>query len=98
MTENKPIIINRVDVRMCKYAIPTMASFKCGIDWENCNELDCYFKQLARKTQECEQAEQKLERIRQMLKKGAKIHDDIVVNKSILQIIEEIENEFTTEN
>lgn len=36
-------------------------------------------------------AEQKLERIRQMLKNGVKIHDDIIVNKSILQIIDEVE-------
>ena len=36
-------------------------------------------------------AEQKLERIRQVLKNGVKIHDDIIVNKSILQIIDEVE-------
>lgn len=38
-----------------------------------------------------EQAEQKLERIKEMLKKCVKIHDDIIVNKSILQIIDEVE-------
>lgn len=46
---------------------------------------------LKHKTQECEQAEQKLKRIRQILKNGVKIHDDIIVNKSILQIIDEVE-------
>ena len=40
-----------------------------------------------------EQAEQKLERIRQVLKNGVKIHDDIIVNKSILQIIDEVNDE-----
>ena len=41
--------------------------------------------------EQVKQAEQKLERIRQMLKNGVKIHDDIIVNKSILQIIDEVE-------
>lgn len=35
-------------------------------------------------------AEQKLEQIKEMLKKCVKIHDDIIVNKSILQIIDEV--------
>lgn len=39
---------------------------------------------------EKEQAEQKLESVIQMLKNGVKIHDDIIVNKSILQIIDEV--------
>ena len=42
---------------------------------------------------ENEQAEQKLERVRQMLKNGVKIHDDIIVNKSILQIIDEVNDD-----
>ena len=42
------------------------------------------------KSNKLKQAEQRLERIRQMLKNGVKIHDDIVVNKSILQIIDEV--------
>lgn len=42
------------------------------------------------KSNKLKQAEQRLERIIQMLKNGVKIHDDIIVNKSILQIIDEV--------
>lgn len=61
MTENKPIMIDGVDVSHCKhfknrsciadYLLTDMvfSEAKC----ELCK--DCYFKQLARKTQECEE-------------------------------------------
>lgn len=106
MTENKPIMIDGIDVSKCCNAEQTATTLKCTInDWTHCDGQDCYFKQLTRKTQERkelkkqlnqlksakEQAEQKLKQIRQMLKNGVKIHDDIIVNKSILQIIDEVE-------
>lgn len=65
MTENKPIMIDGVDVSGCKkldreYA-PNYPEIG-GYDWFNecketstdCQGRNCLFKQLARKTQECE--------------------------------------------
>ena len=150
MPENKPIMIDGVDVSGCIFY---QANFEEDFDvkikhfcsnWHNScesiNNSSCYYKQLTHKTQECEelkgrlkyireenkylkesatdkqidfvalnnhikalefqlnqlkatkeQAEQKFERIRQVLKNGVKIHDDIIVNKQILQIIDEVE-------
>lgn len=75
MTENKPIIVDGVDVAGCEFAVKPIndnkikchcakgllqlakmheqpESIKSGLCENNSN---CYFKQLARKTQECEE-------------------------------------------
>lgn len=109
MTENKPIIIDGVDVNRCKhfknrtciadYLLTDMdfSEAKCKL----CK--DCYFKQLARKTRECEQAEQKLEKVRQVCAKAKNVGENIndmytaklsglyLKSRQILQIIDEVE-------
>ena len=53
---DKQIIIDGCDVSGCKHAIPTTTTPKCGIkDWIHCDGLNCYYKQLKRKEQECEE-------------------------------------------
>lgn len=63
MTDEEPIIIHDVDVSKCKYYYTDFRinKVKCSVDdiyhCESgylCEGEDCYFKQLARKRQECE--------------------------------------------
>lgn len=55
MTENKPIYVDGVDVAGCEFHSSTPSSELCYMKGNKCNDnLNCYFKQLARKTQECE--------------------------------------------
>ena len=68
----EPIIIDGVDVSGCKYLgkgrICNAEREEDGYtDWACCNpELnDCYFKQLARKTQECENLKEDYEEVEQ---------------------------------
>lgn len=57
MTDKEPIIIDGVDVSKCKY-LPY-----CNDKQGNCAfEPNCYFKQLARKTQECEELKEENDR------------------------------------
>lgn len=67
MTENKPIYVDGINVSECihyknngKCRIP---HYQQSIKYTccNCNEWDCYFKQLTRKTQECEDLKEQLE-------------------------------------
>lgn len=57
MTDKEQIIINGVNVSKCKY----LRGDYCDLHMENeflchCEDYpDCYFKQLANKTQECEE-------------------------------------------
>lgn len=68
MSKEEPIIINGVDVSGCEYACntafgkngckhPMMKNIYCS------KNPNCYFKQLARKTTECEKYEQALDEI-----------------------------------
>lgn len=95
MTENKPIMVDGVDVSKCTH----YADSECLIDYylmygyeishygycKDCK--DCYFKQLASKTKECKQAEQKLERIAEFVKTFDEEDETRVI---ILQIIDEV--------
>ena len=76
--ENKPIIIDGVDVSGCLFY---QSNFEEDYDvrikhfcsnWHNScesrNNSNCYFKQLARKTQECEELKERLERTEEDLK------------------------------
>lgn len=50
------IIIDGVDVSGCEYSSTTPSSVLCYMKGNKCNDNpNCYFKQLARKTQECEE-------------------------------------------
>lgn len=55
MTDKEQIIIDGIDVSKCKY-LPY-----CNDKQGNCAfEPNCYFKQLARKTKECEELRKEL--------------------------------------
>lgn len=65
MTDEEQIIIDGVDVTGCTWCDfePDVEPYCCINDGEDLNCEDnpnCYFKQLARKTQECEQKEKEL--------------------------------------
>ena len=67
MTDKEPIIIDGVDVSKCKY-LPY-----CNDKQGNCAfEPNCYFKQLARKTQECEQKQKIIEELKKQLETSEK--------------------------
>ena len=57
MTENKPIMIDGIDVSGCEdYGYRGSAGYWCHNYDEPCTDYpNCYFKQLSRKTQECEE-------------------------------------------
>ena len=60
MTDKEQIIIDDVDVSGCSYYNP-LGNYNCGgtkkcYQWSN-----CYFKQLTRKTQECEELKRQLQ-------------------------------------
>lgn len=60
MTDKEQIIINGVDVSECENFRPK-DRFTCHPYICNCHQKpNCYFKQLARKTQECEELKKKL--------------------------------------
>lgn len=60
MTDKKQIIIHGIDVSKCKFYRPGSFPTDCEINpvnayCESPTSSNCYFKQLARKTQECEE-------------------------------------------
>ena len=64
MTDKEQIIVDRVDVSECKYLNKVVNEEPyCNIDEEHLytcsSDENCYFKQLARKTQECEELEER---------------------------------------
>ena len=80
MTDKEQIIIDGVDVSRCKY-LPY-----CNDKQGNCAfEPNCYFKQLARKTQECEELENKIKKLRKNLAL------EIETNNRYRKALEEIE-------
>ena len=83
MSENKPIIIDRVDVSGCvhyknngKCRIP---HYQQSIKYTccNCNEWDCDFKQLARKTQECDGLKDKIKYMEEYIKTVENARDEL---------------------
>ncbi len=67
------IIIDGVDVSGCKYYLHNLHK-SCGEGLVDCQGKDCMFKQLARKTQECEELKKGLDLYKTWYR--AK-HDDI---------------------
>lgn len=63
MTDKEQIIINGVDILDCDnyYVEQETDQVKCDLSDEYCREnKNCFYKQLARKTQECEELEELL--------------------------------------
>ncbi len=61
MTDKEEIIIDGVDVSKCEYSSTTPSNILCYMKGNKCkNNPNCYFKQLARKTQECEELKEKI--------------------------------------
>ena len=91
MTENKPIIIDGVDVSGCDYFCFTKKQECYANDNDYNKSPNCYFKQLKHK-------EQKLKRIKQVCKDYCKIMCscetketcESCINTEILQIIDEV--------
>lgn len=85
----KEIIIDGVNVSECEYVSTTPSSVICYMKANKCKDNpNCYFKQLQRKTAECEKYEQALNKI-EMICKSLRI-DDLsypVDSKVILDII-----------
>lgn len=66
MTDNEQIIIHGIDVSKCKFYRPGSFPTDCEINpvnayCESPTSSNCYFKQLARKTQECEELKSELD-------------------------------------
>ena len=66
MTDKEQIIIDGVDVSGCRFLEPDLTCYATAIYTigattdEPCNDCtDCYFKQLVRKTQKCEELKEK---------------------------------------
>lgn len=85
MTDEKPIIIDGVDVSKCQdfyiYAMDNNECCDCESDntqYFNCKDNpNCYYKQLARKTQECEQIKEKYEALKLENQEGYEIVDEL---------------------
>ena len=86
MTDKEQIIIDGVDVRNCKFFLPS-DKYCGGVDstvvWSlSCEDYpNCYYKQLSGKAQECEE----LKAEKEVIKKYLGISD-----KSIMQRLEEL--------
>ena len=64
MTDKEQIMIDGVDILDCDnyYVEQETDQVKCDLSGEYCREnKNCFYKQLARKTQECEELKQRLE-------------------------------------
>lgn len=84
MVDKQQIIINGVDVSKCENFRPK-DRFTCHPYICNCHQKpNCYFKQLARKTQECEELKRKLSNQEQLYQNEIEIY-----NKSCLQLRQE---------
>lgn len=92
MTDKEQIIIDGVDVSGCEYACntafgkngckhPMMKNIYCS------KNPNCYFKQLARKTAECEKYEYLFNELDKRVSIGTNIFDCIVVSKIVEDII-----------
>lgn len=76
MTENKQIIVDGVNVVWCEFHSSTPCSELCYMKGNKCNDnSNCYFKQLARKTQECEELQYQLKCVTDR-EKGHKANSD----------------------
>lgn len=65
MTDKEQIIIDGINVRKCSNLNKKDKVTCCEYYRTKCYEVsDCLFKQLARKTQECEEQENKIKKLR----------------------------------
>ena len=79
---DKQIIIDGVDVSGCKHYNPEQY-FKCNIGCCHCEENpNCYYKQLKRKEQECEEINLTNERL---------VAEKYTMNEEILKLKQELE-------
>ena len=97
--EHKPIYLDGVDVSGCEYACntafgkngckhPMMKNIYCS------KNPNCHFKQLARKTQECEKLKVQLKNSENARNYAEKVCIDIELKKKIYkQALDEIEKE-----
>lgn len=76
--ENRTVIIDGIDVSKCGFIHPEISKTQCHIalafsdqyeECTNCEQIeDCYFKQLARKTTECEELKESVDKIKNYVK------------------------------
>ena len=86
MTDKEQIIIDGVDVSGCSYYNP-LGNYNCG-GTKKCSQWsNCYYKQLARKTAECEKYEYLFNELDKRVSIGTNIFDCIVVSKIVEDII-----------
>ena len=89
--ENKEIYIDGVDVSGCVYFCDGYCnendvSYKCNLDNKN-----CYYKQLKRKEQECEEWQKEVERIQFIGSYG--ILDEVKKNKELEEQLDQLKAE-----
>ena len=94
MNENKPIIIDGINVSGREHiTYKNSLNPMCGNTGICCyGRKDCYFKQLARKTQECEELKEKIKYMEGYIKTVEKARDELErENKSTEQAEQKLE-------
>ena len=80
---DKEIIIHGVNVSGCSYYNP-LGNYNCG-GTKKCSQWsNCYYKQLSRKTAECEKSEQALNEIEKYFLKQCGIHKATIGNHAVV--------------
>lgn len=105
MTEKQEIIINGVDVSKCdKLIVNQLYGYACNCEEDthiisSCkNRHNCYYKQPARKTQECEQKEKELLSNEKIINKLMKEVDELKQEcEKLKNQVDEDYNYYTTE-
>lgn len=105
MTDKEQIIINGVDVSKCdKLIVNQLYGYACNCEEDthiisSCkNRHNCYYKQLARKTQECEQKEKELLSNKKIINKLMKEDDELKQEcEKLKNQVDEDYNYYTTE-
>ena len=80
--DKEQIIIDGIDISECEYICNTaFGNIGCKLPFNEeiycCNISNCYYKQLARKTQECEQIKEKYEALKLENQEGYEIVDEL---------------------
>lgn len=107
MADKEQIMINGVDVSGCKYYLHNTHK-NCGVGLVDCEGKDCIFKQLARKTQECDELKEEYEALKlenqelytilAHLKEVRKLKDEYVQKcEKLKSQVDEDYNYYTTE-
>ena len=89
----EPIIIDGVDVNECAYFdYENEGTRECDAYGNECEANNCYFKQLAHKTQECEELEKQLETSEEWRIKAESLNEKLELrNTCYRKALEEIE-------